>query len=276
MILRLSFLLLTFLVTSCQNLYELPRTVKDHHVLIYCGASSKDPLDPIDKNVFLVEVAKVYNEFISRGVPADNIYVLYADAKIDKSESMLNDVSSEFLNEFKGKYKNEATVKNLIAIEDELDDKLTANSVFHLVMNAHGRVDSGGFYMHSEFDNRFIRANLINDMIEDNRGLSHVFVGSCYAGQLVKEVNEGTGYLIAGASDKGSSWLDRDNSFGRIYFGSLPQDLEPLNIPASFSKAREAFIQWGASKEKFIFNDYKTKRKDELKTLVWDPYIKEL
>ena len=276
MIQRLSLFVLSLFLFSCTSLYELPRSAEDHFVIIFIGATSKNPKDPVDKNVFLLEAAAVYNEYIKRDVPAANIYVLYSDASFDKEEPFLNGVSKEFMEEFNGGYNNQATLKNLNAIEDKVDDQLSSKSVLHLVMNAHGRVDAGGFYMHSEHDNRFMRSEVINDMIEGNRGLTHLFVGSCYSGALIDEIDEGTGYLITGANGEGSCWLDRDNSFGRFYFKKLPRNLEPKDIPQAFLLAKEDFIEWGTQRNHFIHNVYKTERKDELKTLVWDPLLKEL
>ena len=273
---RLLSLLLLLFVFSCKSQIDHNRSLSDHHVLIFIGAESRNPLDPTDKNVFALEAAHTYEEFRARGVLSKNIFVLYGKSEPDWNDPAFSKFSKQFRSEFKSSYNNRATLKNLLAIEDRITDNLTSKSVFHLVMNAHGRVDSGGFFMHSETDNRFLRAEVINEMLEDNRGLTHLFVGSCYSGQLLKEIDEGTGFLVTAASDKGSCWLDRENSFGRIYFANLPQDLNQSNYIESFPSSRERFILWGSKRREFIFEEYKTNRKSELKTIVWDPQFKQL
>lgn len=272
------FLSLTFIVyyLSCQAPIDSDRSLNDHFVLIFTGAESRKPLDPIDKNVFALEAAHTYNEFRKRGVPAQNIFVLYGNSAPDFSDAAFDLIDKSFKEEFKADYDTTATVLNLLKIEDLIDDRLNSKSVFHLVMNAHGRVDSAGFYMHSEKDKRFVRSNIINEMLEDNRGLTHLYVGSCYSGQLLREITAGRGLLVTGANNKGSCWLDRENSFGRLYFSKLPEDLNPATFSISFEKARKAYIEWGGQRDHFIQNEYKTKRKEELKTLVWDPQFKDL
>lgn len=272
---RMLSLISLLLFCACQNPYELTRNPSDHFVVIYIGTESRTPMDPIDKNVFLLETAKVYEEFRKRGVPKENIYVLYYDSEIDWASELQSEFSEDFKQEFKQNYFNTASVKNLLKIEDLVDDSLKSNSVLHLVLNAHGRVDASGFYMHSELDNRLIRAELLNDMLSDNRGITHLYVGSCYSGKLKDEIEEGKGVLVMGANEKGSCWLDRENSFGRIYFSNLPNDLEPEKYQQSFEVSRKLYIQWGRERSDFIFNTYKTNKKSELKTLVWDPLIKK-
>ena len=269
-----SFLIL--LLASCASVIEHNRSIEDHYVLIFIGAEARKPLDPVDKNVFALEAAFTYDEFRKRGVPKENIFVLYSTQKPDFSDSLYSKVHSDFIKEFKSSYSNHATVSNLIQLERVIESRLSSKSVFHIVLNAHGRVDSSGFYMHSEKDNRFVRADLLNEMIEDNRGYTHLYVGSCYSGQLLKEIDEGEGIIVTGANDKGSCWLDRDNSFGRLYFSNLPADLNPLSYQSGFLKAKSLYQNWGREREHFIHNVYKTKRKGELKTLVWDPQIKDL
>ena len=271
---RLLSLLFLLSSTACRSPIDHERSLSDHYVFIFTGAESRKPLDPIDKNVFALEAAHSYNEFRKRGIPADNIFVLYSDTLPDFKDPAFNEIDKSFKNEFKSSYSNKATISNLLKLESLLDDKLNAKSVFHLLMNAHGRVDSAGFYMYSETDDRFIRADIINEMLEDNRGYTHLYVGSCYSGQLLKEIDEGLGILVTGANDKGSCWLDRENSFGRLYFSNLPKDLNPFEYNLSFKVAKEEYKNWGKDRHNFIHNDYKTNRKDELGTLVWDPQIK--
>jgi len=271
---RLLSLLFILYFVSCTSAIDHERTLNDHYVLIYSGTECRYPLDPIDKNVFSLEAAYTYNEFRKRGVPADNIFILYSNKLPDFKDSAFKQIGKSFISEFNSDYSNMATVSNLIKLERALDDKFNAKSVFHLVMNAHGRIDSAGFYMHSEVDNRFLRADLINDILEDNRGFTHLYVGSCYSGQLLKEISEGEGILVTGANDKGSCWLDRENSFGRMYFSNLPIDLNPLNYVSGFERAKVAYEKWGEERHHFIHNNYKTKRKGELGTLVWDPQLK--
>lgn len=272
MIRLLSLSLISFLL-GCKSPIDPNRSISDHFVLIYIGAESRKPLDSTDKNVFVLEASYTYDEFIKRGIPPENIFVLYGKTEPDWTDHA---ISKEFRKEYSSSYSNEPSVSNLLKIEDFIDDKLSAKSILHIVLNAHGRVDSGGFYMHSEFDNRFVRSEVLNEMLEDNKGLTHLFVGSCYSGQLLAEINEGTGLLVTAASDSGSCWLDRENSFGRIYFSELPADLNSFEYTNSFAPAKKRFIQWGKQRKKFIFEEYKTNRKDELKTIVWDPQFKVL
>lgn len=273
---RLLSLLVLIFVSACKSQIDHKRSISDHYVLIFIGAESRKPLDPIDKNVFALEAAHTYEEFRIRGVASKNIFVLYGKNEPDWDDPVFSKFSQQFRSEFQSSYSNKATLKNLLKIEDSITGKLTSKSIFHLIMNAHGRVDSGGFFMHSETDNRFLRSEIINDMLEDNRGLTHLFVGSCYSGQLLKEIDEGTGLLVTAASHKGSCWLDREGSFGRFYFTNLPQDLNLFKYLNSFPTSRERFILWGAERKRFIFEQYKTNRKDELKTIVWDPQVKQL
>ncbi|MCH2209281.1 MAG: hypothetical protein MK132_25930 [Lentisphaerales bacterium] len=214
---------------------------------------------------------------IKRGLKQENIYFLYKDAKPDLSEPLIYEYRDLMEAEFDDdSYSHEASVVNLMKIERQIQRKLGEKSNFFLILDAHGLVDKFGFKIRSEHDKTYIRSWDLREMLKNNRGRNHLYIGSCYSGHFLNDVDDIKVRVVTAAPGNKAVWLDRDVSFGREYFSHLPRDLSSSNLLYSraFDKAKLKFERWGNAKTEFIENDYEGGGHPEAKTIDWRPIQK--
>lgn len=259
------------------------QSAMNNYVLIYIATSCRNKAekmaDPVDKNVYFIEAATVYKEYLKRGVPAENIYILYRDAKPDFNDKAVADFKNQLMKEFSSSYSNIASVENLIKVEKEIEKKLSKDSHFHFVIDGHGIINRQRFYIHSEYDNRKIEPSLINQILADNKGRQHVFVGSCYSGNFIKNLKGFNALLTVSCPADKSCWLDREGFYAAHYFTNLPKDLNASDRTylESFQKAKKSNIDFGKRRIDFIENAYGGSGiKNARKILSWVPQIKKI
>ena len=274
-----AYLTVFLLLFGCQSKPE----VSEDFAIIFIGSSLRTTdnalVDPIDKNAFYIEGAVIYKELVDRGVLPENIYFLYKDGKPDFEEPLLKDIRELMEDEFAdSSYSKEATVINMMKIERQIQRKLGDDSNFFLIIDAHGLVDKFGFKIRSEHDKTYIRSWDIREMVRNNRGRNHLFIGSCYSGYFLKDVDDINARVVTAAPPDKAVWLDRDVSFGREYFSLIPENLSASNDQYSeaFKKAAARFLKWGDDKTDFIENKYEGGGHPEVKTLDWRPIEKVL
>lgn len=274
-----AYFLLTLFFVGCQS----KPTESQDFALIFIGSSLRitdnSLVDPIDKNAFFIEGAIMYKELVKRGVLPENIYFLYKDGKPDLTEPIIQDFRDLMEDEFSDhSYSKEATVVNMMKIERQIQRKLGDESNFFLIIDAHGLVDRFGFKIRSEHDKTYIRSWDIREMLRNNRGRNHLFIGSCYSGYFLNDVEDINARVVTAAPPDKAVWLDRDVSFGREYFSLIPADLSASNDQYSkaFEKAAARFFKWGQDKTDFIENKYEGGGHPEVKTLDWRPIEKRM
>ena len=276
-----SFLYFTllFLLVGCESIPQ----VSEDFALIYIGSSLRTVdntlVDPIDKNAFFIEGGLIYKELVDRGLKPKNIYFLYKDAKPDFEEPMLSEFRELLEDEFLDKsYNHEATVLNMMKLERQIQRKLGNESNFFLILDAHGLVDKFGFKIRSEHDKTYIRSWDIREMLKNNRGRNHLYIGSCYSGYFLNDVDDINARVVTAAPGDKAVWLDRDVSFGREYFKRLPRDLSLGNssYDKAFRQASMQFQRWGSAKSKFIKEKYEGGGHPEVNTIDWAPTQKVL
>lgn len=262
--------LLTLTLMSCQTYSPGPG---DHYALIYSASRVNDPQSPLDKNAFFIEASHAYQEFIKRGVPAANIYFLH-DAP-DFTEIKIRSFREVIEKEFSGHYSNEPTTRNLRQVEALIEKQLHNKATFHLVLTGHG-LNQNGFKLISDLDKSVLSSELIYELLVNNRGLKHLYLASCFSGQVQNEwgmYNSSATIITASPSDK-VVWLDRNNSFTQEYFQQLPKDLDLEKYPKAFELAKEKFRKWGVENKAIIDTYYKDKDKAERTQISWSPEIK--
>jgi hypothetical protein len=247
------------------------------YALLYTGCSvrtgEKVLKDPNDKNTFWIATVKVYNQLLKNGFKAENVFVLYKDAKPDWDDPAVAKTKDKIAAEFKADYSNLATVENLRKVEKRIQGKLDANDVFVLYLTMHGK----NGLLRSEHDKKAFTGADVTRLLRDNPSKRNlVFVHACFAGDFMGNV-EAEGAMI-GASRVGEvAWGDRDFSFGELFFTALndaKSDADgdgKVDYREAFDAASRRYAELGAARRAYIRDEWAGKGMpaDKLKQLTF-------
>ena len=156
--------------------------------------------------------------------------------------------------EFQGSYSNIASKKNLLNIEERIEQKMDSNDTLTLSFNMHGRP----YLLASEQDQKYIEGEEISEMLNDNKSKNNLIViDACFSGSMTKFIDV-PGTVITSCRGQDWGWVDRDFSFGAIFFENKNYPKNELNKEGivdddeAFEATKKKYKKIGFSKKEKI------------------------
>ncbi len=226
-------------------------------------------LDPIDKNLGWISMVRSYNALREQGVPAKNIFILYGDGTMNRSEDKSADIGAlakRFYDEDKDHPAlRKATKEEFLDLMGKLQKEVDDNDSMILYLDGHGSED-GSFWFEYGTGNHAgpMNEKTMAEQIKKVKAKNLLLVTEqCYGGAWTDgkpEHGKGTA-IVAGAPADKLHWNDREWSLGAyllMAFNNKDNDTDKDGA-VEYSEALEATKTRGKA------------RHEELKTFLFDP-----
>ena len=208
--------ILLLVVVGYDSFYASVLNKVDLYAVLVCAADDGNPkkhsnLDPIDLNVDITALSKIYATLTDCGYKDENIFILYCTKSLEPDWS--EKVNQKYIQQikkkhFSGKYTNDATKKNINSIIDSLKGKIDDNDQFIFYLLAHGQQTgvvqlAGGPWSSQE----------IQTTLGGFKSKTNIFCfDSCFSGVILKRTNFDNAVFFVTTSDKTPGWDDRNFS----------------------------------------------------------------
>ena len=216
-LLKISVLVILLLVVVAPTPFQASVLNKvDLYAVLVCAADDGNPkkhsnLDPIDVNVCIMALSKMYATLTDCSYKDENIFILYCTKSLEPDWS--EKVNQKYIQQikqkhFSGKYSNDATKRNINSIIDSIKGKIDDNDQFVFYLLAHGQQQgvvqlAGGPWSSQE----------IQTTLEGFKSKTNIFMfDSCFSGVILNRTNFDNAVFFVATSARTTAWADRNFS----------------------------------------------------------------